>query len=349
MADTVLRVGLLGVGGVASKYASLYGEYPRSKLVAVYDTVAAPAADLRQRFGCAVAPSAEALIAMDIDAVVISTPNNLHHAQTLAALASGKHVLLQKPMTLDVKEATDLVAAVRDAKRVLAMYMNSLDHPLMRDVKRMVESGALGRVGGYEAKLANGMGHVWANTPANFWRGSKAATGGGCFTMLATHYLNLGQWLLGSDIIEAAADGGNLMCGHIEGEDIMTALVRFANGARGVIGASWCVKGEQMSVHGSDGFVSYVDNAALTIRGTKAFEGETIKYHEPGKRLVVSELLPPAMGDWRNPYNQHRRFVDAVLDGTPPDVPAEAGLRDMRALDAAYRSLLSGKREKVAA
>jgi len=349
MADTVLRVGLLGVGGVASKYASLYGEYPRSKLVAVYDTMAAPAEELRARFGCEVAPSAEALIAMDLDAVVISTPNNLHHAQTRAALAAGKHVLLQKPMTLDVREAKDLVAASREAKRTLAMYMNSLDHPLMRDIKRMIESGALGRIGGYEAKLANGMGHVWANTPANFWRGSKAATGGGCFTMLATHYLNLGQWLLGSDIVEAAADGGNLMCDHIEGEDLMTALVRFANGARGVIGASWCVKGEQMSVHGSDGFLSYVDNATLTIRGTKAFDGETIKYRDPGKRLVVSELLPPAMGDWKNPYNQHRRFVDAVLDGTPPDVPAEVGLRDMRALDAAYRSLLSGKREKVAA
>ncbi len=349
MADTVLRVGLLGVGGVASKYASLYGEYPRSKLVAVYDTVSAPAEELRARFGCAVMPSAEALIAMDLDAVVISTPNKLHHAQTLAALASGKHVLLQKPMTLDVREAQDLVAASHRAKRTLAMYMNSLDHPLMRDIKRMIESGALGRVGGYEAKLANGMGHVWANTPANFWRGSKAATGGGCFTMLATHYLNLGQWLLSSEIVEAAADGGNLMCDHIEGEDLMTALVRFANGARGVIGASWCVKGEQMSVHGSDGFVSYVDNATLTIRGTKSFEGETIHYREPGKRLVMSELLPPAMGDWKNPYNQHRRFIDAVLDGTPPDVPAEAGLRDMRALDAAYRSLASGKREKVAA
>jgi predicted dehydrogenase len=349
MADTVLRVGLLGVGGVASKYASLYGEYPRSKLVAVYDTAPAPAEELRARFGCAVAPSTNALIAMDLDAVVISTPNNLHHAQTLAALGSGKHVLLQKPMTLNVAQAQDLVAASHRVKRTLAMYMNSLDHPLMRDIKRMIESGALGRVGGYEAKLANGMGHVWANTPANFWRGSKAATGGGCFTMLATHYLNLGQWLLGSDIVEAAADGGNLMCDHIEGEDLMTALVRFANGARGVIGASWCVKGEQMSVHGSDGFVSYVDNATLTIRGTKAFDGETVKYREPGKRLVVCELLPPAMGDWKNPYNQHRRFVDAVLDGTPPDVSAEAGLRDMRALDAAYRSLLSGKREKVAA
>lgn len=347
MTDTVLRVGLLGVGGVASKYASLYGKYPRSKLIAVYDTVLAPAEALRQSFGCDVAPSAEALIAMDLDAVVISTPNHFHHAQTLAALASGKHVLLQKPMTLNVIEAQHLVAASRSAQRVLAMYMNSLDHPLMRDIKRMIASGALGRVGGYEARLANGMGHVWANTPANFWRGSKAATGGGCFTMLATHYLNLGQWLLGSEIVEAAADGGNLMCSHIEGEDLMTALVRFANGARGVIGASWCVKGEQMSVHGSDGFVSYVDNATLTIRGTKPFDGETIQYREPGRRLVVPECLPPAMGDWTNPYNQHRRFVDAVLDGTAPDVPAEAGLRDMRALDAAYRSLASGKREQV--
>ncbi len=55
------------------------------------------------------------------------------------------------------------------------------------------------------------------------------------------------------------------------------------------------------------------------------------------------------MGGWKKPYNQHRRYVDAVLDDTPPDVLAEAGLRGMYALDVAYRSLVSGKRERVAA
>lgn len=346
--DTRLRVGLLGVGGVAAKYAALYGEYPRSHLAAVFDTVEAPCDALRARFGCVVAPSAEALIESDLDAIVVSSPNRHHLAQTQAALAAGKHVLLQKPMTLDAHEAQILTQAAQSSGKMLALYMNSLDHSVFRDMKRMVETGVLGRVGGYDATLANGMGHVWAAPPPNFWRSSRAAVGGGCFAMLATHYLNLGQWLLDSPIVEVAADGGNLMCPHIEGEDIMAALVRFGSGARGTIGASWCVKGERMSVQGSEGFASYVDNSVLVVRSAKAFEGEAIRYSVPGERLTVPDLAPPAMGEWRNPHNQHRRFVDAVLDGVAPDVPAKSGLRDMRVLDAAYRSLASGRREAVA-
>jgi predicted dehydrogenase len=167
--------------------------------------------------------------------------------------------------------------------------------------------------------------------------------------MLATHYLNLGPWILDSPIVEVAADGTNLMCPHIEGEDHMAALVRFAGGARGSIGSSWCVKGEYMSVHGAQGFASYVDNAVFTLRTAAQFEGEIVRYTAPGERLVLADLRPPAMGDWRNPFNQHRRFVDAVLDGGPPDMPGEAGLRDMKTLAAAYRALTAGGREKVAA
>jgi UDP-N-acetyl-2-amino-2-deoxyglucuronate dehydrogenase len=344
-----LKVGLIGAGGVAAKYAALYGEYPRCRLVAVHDPVDASARELSARFGCAVSPSAEALIELDLDAVVVSSPNRFHHAQAKSALRAGKHVLLQKPMTLDVAEAEDLVATARGAGKVLALYMSSLDHPLAHDLRRMAKEGALGRIGGFEARLANGMGHAWRAPPPGFWRGSRAATGGGCFAMLATHYLNLGQWLLDSAIVEIAADGANLMCPHIEGEDWMAASVRFGNGARGSIGASWCVKGEQMSLHGSEGFASYVDNAVLTLRSAARFEGEIVRYPTPGERLVLPDLRPPAMDDWRNPHNQHRRFVDALLDGNAPDMPGEAGLRDMRALAAAYRSLESGAREKVAA
>jgi UDP-N-acetyl-2-amino-2-deoxyglucuronate dehydrogenase len=333
-----LRVGLIGVGGVAAKYASLYAEYPRSQLVSVYDIQPDVCRELAARSGCEMAASAQDVIDSDVEAIVISTPNALHLSQASAALAAGRHVLLQKPMTVDVDEAERLQRAADASGRVLAMYMNSLDHPLFRDIKRMIAAGTLGRIGAINCKLANGMGHVWRTAGGNFWRGSRSAVGGGSFAMLACHYLNLGQWLLESRIVRVSAVGANLMCDHIEGDDIMSAIVEFDSGPLGVVESSWCVKGEQMSLHGSTGSIAYIDNSVLTMKAEQPFEGEVVSYLTPGQRVVVEGLMPPAMGDWRNVHNQHRRFIDAVLDGGPVDVPAVAGLWDMRVLGASYRA-----------
>ncbi|CAH1687532.1 Putative dehydrogenase [Hyphomicrobiales bacterium] len=342
-----LRVGLLGTGGVASKYASLYGEYPRSELVAVHDPFDPGLGALAERFGARIASSTDALINSDIEAVIISTPNQFHLAQASAALRAGRHVLLQKPMAVTLDEAETLAAIARDSGKTLALYMNSLDNPIFRDLKRMIDEGVLGEVGSINCKLANGMGHVWRNRPANFWRASRSAVGGGSFAMLACHYLNLAQWLLGQQIVRTAAVGKNLMCDHIEGDDIMSAIVEFADGAMGVIESAWCVKGEQMSVHGSSGSIAYIDNSVISLKAESPFAGEAIHYDKPGTRIVIEGLSAPAMGDWQNAYNQHRCFVDAMLAQQPVVMSADKGVQDMRVLAAAYRSAVSGRREAV--
>ena len=231
-----LRVGMLGVG-VAGNYHALYAQYPRSRLDIVFDTRPDVAKVVAAEHGAALAPSEEALIAADIDAVVITTPNAVHLRQAVAALRAGKHVLLQKPMTLDPAEAAELTAVAARSGRRLAMYMNSLDNPVMQDLRRMVREGTLGRIGGINAKLANGGAWRWRGQQqlADFWRGSRAAVGGGSFAMLATHYINLCQWLLDEPIVAIAARGRNLMSEHIEGDDIMAAIAEFRSGVLGVI------------------------------------------------------------------------------------------------------------------
>ena len=248
-----LRVGMIGVGGVAQKYVGAYAGYPRSELAVVCDVDPA-AADAAAAHGAVVAPSAEALVAADIDAVVISTPNFLHHAQAAMALAAGKHVLLQKPMTVTAAEARDLhdLAAVRGVQ--LGLYMNSLDSPVIRDLKAMIDAGCFGRMGAVNAKLANGRGASFKTADGTAtWRGSRQAVGGGSFAMLAYHYVNLAQWLLDQPITGITAVAANLMSPHIEGDDIMAGIATFRDGSFGILESSWCVKGEQMSIHGSEG------------------------------------------------------------------------------------------------
>ena len=343
----VLRVGMWGVGAVALKYAKLYAGYPRSRLIAVYDVSGEAAAGVAREYGARVAPTEAALLAEDIDTVVISTPNFLHARQTAAALAAGKHVMLQKPMTLTAAEAADLVAlAQRSAPARLAVYMNSLDNQVFHDVKAMIAAGTLGRIGGINAKLANGTASRWKGT-GEVWRQSKAAVGGGSFAMLAYHYINLCQWLLGEPIISVLARGKNLMSEHIEGDDIMACIAEFRSGALGVLESAWCVTGEQFSIHGSAGSLAYIDNSHISMKASAPFEGEAIRYTTPGERIFIDGKRAPAMDDWHNVHNQHRRFVDAILDDGPIVVPPETGLQDMLVLEAAYRASASGRSETV--
>jgi UDP-N-acetyl-2-amino-2-deoxyglucuronate dehydrogenase len=342
-----LRVGMIGVGGVAANYRAVYSSYDRATLAAVFDIDAELASRVASELGAQAMASADELIAADIDAVVINTPNFLHFAQTAAALRAGKAVLLQKPMTVTAAEALELTQIAEQTGSRLGMYMNSLDNRLMRDFKRMVETGFFGRIGAINAKLANGRGMSFKTSDGATWRGSRQATGGGSFTMLATHYINLAQWLANEPFVSATAMADNLMSGHIEGDDIMASILQFRSGALGIIESSWCVRGEQMSIHGSEGNAAYIDNSVLTLVGNSTFEGDVVKYTTPGQRIVVEGVRPPAMGEWENPFNQHRQFVDAILDGTPLPVPALRGLQDMRSVEAAYQSAQTGQRVAI--
>ena len=348
MSREFLRVGMLGVGFIAQKYVKLYAEYPRSRLVAVYDPLTEAASEVAKAHRANVAASEEDLLAQDIDAVVISTPNNLHARQTAAALRAGKHVLLQKPMTVTSAQAMDLIRIAAASQRQLGIYMNSLDNPVFRDIKAMIRAGTLGRIGSISAQLANGSSPRWrADSVTAAWRRSKAAVGGGSFAMLACHYINLCQWLLDDPIVSVAARGKNLMSEHIEGDDVMHAITEFRSGVLGVIGAAWCVAGEQFSIHGSAGSLAYIENDQISMKAASPFHGEAITYTEPNMRTFMEGRRAPGMDDWHNPYNQHRQFVDAILKERPVPVSGETGLRDMLVLEAAYRSSESGGTEAI--
>jgi predicted dehydrogenase len=330
-----VRVAMIGVGGIAAHYWPFFAAYPKCELRAVYDIDPAAMRMVAERTGAIQTASEDALVATDVDAVVISTPNHLHVGQSEAALRAGKHVLLQKPMTVTAGEAERLVRASRETGSRLGLLMQSLEHPLFHDIRTMIRTGVFGRIGAVNAKLANGMGHRWTPGPG-FWRGSKAAVGGGSFAMLAYHYVHLCEWLLDDVIAGVRSVSTNLMCPHIEGDDITAALVRFEGGAFGVIESAWCVRGEQMSVHGSAGSLAYIDNRVLTLSADRPFQGEVIRYERPGERLILDACVPPPMKDTANPHNQSRRFVDAILSGEPFDVPAEIGLRNMKVIEATY-------------
>jgi UDP-N-acetyl-2-amino-2-deoxyglucuronate dehydrogenase len=273
-----------------------------------------------------------AALAPDVDAVIISTPNNLHARQAIAAIEAGKHVLLQKPVAASVADAEAIARAASGSGRTIGLYMSYFDQPLIHDLRAMTEAGALGDIVQCYAKLMHRGGMMWSKEALEgrpTWRGSVPETGGGCFIQLAVHFIHIFEWMTGSRGGRDAMTN-RLHCPGIEGEDIASAILRLDSGALVTLDMAWCADAEELAVHGTKGSVHYRSNRWLAVsssagRSTAAW---WIIRAPCGRRSAglageeqVSEVIPPAFGDAANPLNQHRAFLEAARDGQ-----ARAGL-----------------------
>src|SRR5262249_39367734 len=119
------NVALVGCGGVARLYRKIYAQLPGVRVVVTIDVDEAEAQRAAEE-NCAPRASTDFsdALARGIDVVVISTPNDLHCGQAVAALNAGKHVLLQKPMARTVDECDEILQAARESGKTLGIYMN---------------------------------------------------------------------------------------------------------------------------------------------------------------------------------------------------------------------------------
>lgn len=143
----MLRWGILGTGNIARQFAGASDGARRGMLSAVGSRSIESARHFAHAWHVPKAlGSYESLIASgDVDAVYISLPNSLHHEWTIRALRAGKHVLCEKPIAVDAKQAMEMFAVAREQNRVLAEAFMYRSHPLLHAVKMAVEQGKIGR------------------------------------------------------------------------------------------------------------------------------------------------------------------------------------------------------------
>lgn len=362
-----LRIAFVGCGGVAEHYLSVYRELDFAEVRVCVDTdvdraeKAAAALAHPAKPSPRVATEYAAAVAEDIDLVVINTPNHLHREQTLAAFDAGKHVLLQKPVAATTADAEAIVEAAGSAKRrglVSGLYLSYFDQPLMHDLRAMIGAGWFGEIAHLYARLMHRGGLAVSRQvlsgQAN-WRASLAQTGGGCFIQLAVHYIHLFKWMMDARVVRVTAMTKNLHCPGVEGEDLACAVLEFSNGALATLDMAWATAGEQLSVHGTRGTVEYIGNRTLLLDSSAGeFAGQVIRYSGESSRLSpaapgasatqqVSAVTAPSLGDWQNPFNQHRVFLEALRDGREPFVSIASGADDLRIVAAVYDSAKTGR------
>ena len=348
MAASILRCSLVGCGSITREYLAVYRDLPWVEVVSCIDIDESRASSTASYLGAAgqnrgpirVATKIEAALTDDVDVVVISTPNHLHREHAIAALQRGKHVFLQKPIAATLEDGLAIVQEARQHSVTCGVYMSYFDQPVIQDLRGMVRSGCFGEITQMHMKLMHPGGLLWsrqADEGYPTWRGSIEETGGGAFIQLAVHCIRILSWTLDDRVTHVQGFASNRLCVGLEGEDTAVALLKFESGAYATLNISWCAGGEELAIHGSEGSVVYQDNRWVTVRSLRSYKGLSFHYEPIAEARFDCPATPLSEG--LQAFNQHRLFLEAVRDRTPPFVSLEDGLRDLAVVAAFYRAL----------
>lgn len=187
-----VRIGVVGAGAIAQlAHLPVLAKAREAQLVAVCDNDRAKARGLADRFGASNSfNDIEDLLELDeLDAVVIATPNHLHEPHVLSALASKKHVICERPLSLSSRGVERILSAAERADRIVMVGNNHRYRTDVQALARFIEGGELGKTLGVRG------GAYRARRPQEGWRGRRAESGGGAFLEHGAPLLDLALWL----------------------------------------------------------------------------------------------------------------------------------------------------------
>ncbi|HXB05588.1 MAG TPA: Gfo/Idh/MocA family oxidoreductase [Puia sp.] len=294
-----------------------------------------------------------------MDFVVIVTPNHLHFAPAMLALEKGFHVVLDKPMTFSLEEAKLLKKKVEETGLLLCLTHTYSGYPMVKQARQMVRDGVFGKIRkvyveypqGWLSRLSEKDGSKQAEWRTDPKRSGKA----GAMGDIGTHAAHLAEYISSLKITQLCADLSIMVAGRALDDD-GNVLLRFDNGATGVLTASQVAAGEENALHiriyGENGGIEWAQQEPNTLL-VKWLDQPTQVY-----RAGMGYLGPYAKFNTRTPGghpegyleafgNLYRNFaitLGARIDGaTPPkealDFPSvEDGIRGMAFIDNLIRS-----------
>jgi predicted dehydrogenase len=300
----------------------------------------------RARYGARKAYSdyARLLADREIDAVIIVTPNGLHHDFAIAAANAGKHVVVEKPLEITSERGRDIIDACDKAKVSLFVIYQMRYAEASAKIKAAINRGELGRI-----ILVNVIDNEYRRPEyyANdYWRGTREFEGGGCLMTQTTHLLDLAQYLVGP--VESTFAHIKTAAHKIETEDLAVATLKFKNGALGIVSSSTAAYPAQrhiLSIVGTDGTISMNgEYDQIIFKATRA-GGESIDTPEG---FAFGDNADPRGFPTLRHRTQLQLITDKVVRGEPNDESADDHLRALYLSDAIYRSAKEGREVKTA-
>lgn len=282
-----------------------------------------------------------------IDAVAIVTPNYLHAPMAIAALEAGFHVFCEKPMAMNLAEAQAIAAAAKASGRRFALAFTYSGYPLIEEARTRVARGDFGAIRLVQVEYLQGWLSLPIDTDGNKqaeWRTDPARAGlGGCLGDIGTHAFQLAEHVAGLRVESVSAE----LTTHVAGrrlDDDVSALLRFAGGARGVLKASQVAAGEEnglrLRIHGERGGLDWaqMEPNTLTLRWLDR-PTEIVRAGGPGLGDGAAALLRTPSGHPEGYIeafaNLYRAFAAAIRGDDDRRYPGVVdGLRTMRFIEA---------------
>jgi UDP-N-acetyl-2-amino-2-deoxyglucuronate dehydrogenase len=344
-----MNFGIVGTGMIADFHARALAEIGEARLVACMDSAPERAVAFGARRGCAAYTDMGAFLAHPgLDIVNVCTPSGAHLEPALAAAAAGKHLIVEKPLEVDLERCDRMIEACWKAKVLLSGIFPSRFHEAPRAIKAAAEAGRFGR-----PTMGNAYVKWWREQSyydAGGWKGTRSLDGGGALMNQSIHAIDLLRWIMGP-VEEVSAFAATIGHEKIEVEDCAVAAVRFSSGALGAIQgttAAWPGFLKRIEVSGVAGSAIMDEEDLVFWR----FKDESPEDQELRSRLARGTATgggaadPSAIG-----YHGHRlQFEDviaAIREGRAPLVDGIEARRAVEIIEAIYRSARIGSPDRL--
>jgi len=328
-----LRFGLLGAGRIGRVHAKAVAGAAGAELVAVADAVPEAAKAIAASYATEVR-SVEAIIsAKDVDAVLITTPTDLHAQMIEQAARAGKAIFCEKPIDLSVERVRRCLEVTRAEKAALMVGFNRRFDPNFMEARARIDAGAIG-----EVEMASITSRDPAPPPLAY-----VARSGGLFRDMTIHDFDMAAFLLGEDPVTVFAAASNLVdpaigaAGDIDSASLVLTtksgkIAQISNSRRATYGYD-----QRIEVHGSKGMVS-----AENVRATTVEVADADGYRR-------DPLLNFFMTRYTQAYaNEIAAFIEAVEAGRPMSPSGEDGLKALLMAEAAVKSLKERRQVEIA-
>ncbi len=350
------KIGIIGMGAIGRVHAEAFKALPDAELSAICDISGERAKAQGEKYGVPESnrfTDYKKFLKSDVDGVVVGVGNALHREVALAAFQAGKHVLVEKPMAMNARQAQDILNASKKSRRALQVGMVRRQSAESRLARDYVQKGVFGKVYHIRAVLIRRRGIPGLGG----WFTTKAASGGGPLIDIGVHWFDLamhvsGLWKPTAVSAMTYAKFGPRMKGYryvsmwagppkfdgvCDVEDYAAGMVRFGKQASMSFEIAWAANAQEQ------GFIDILgDKAGITLCDGKPLCLLT----EHGDR--VADVMPKIDANVNSFKDQAASFVAACRGDAPPAATGEEGVTVMKLIDAVYKSSDQGKEILIA-
>ena len=341
-----LGFAIIGVGTIADFHARALQQVNGAKLITVYSRSPDKTSAFASKYHISAAPSLKSLLGQkDIDIVCITTPSGTHAEIAIPALDDGKHVLCEKPLDIKLDRIDAMVAAAKKNKRHLAAIFQSRFGEGAKTLKKAIEAGRFGKLTMCDAYIK------WWRTQSYYdsgvWRGTWELDGGGALMNQGIHAIDLLQWLVGMPH-EIMARTATLAHSKIKVEDTAVALLKYPNGALGVIeGATstWPGFRKRIEISGNQGSAILEDDRLIFWQFEKEIpEDNAIRAQATQASAIGGGAADPKAIGIEGHRTQIQDLVDSIQENRPPHVSGKEGRKSVELILAIYQSAKTGRK-----